>query len=58
MTVSQSIPVPHGAQWGYEVVVIVLVVVVVLACAGVSPEWVTAALSLMSVVAAAPRASR
>lgn len=49
MTVPQSNPVPHGAQWGYGVVVIVLIIVFVLARAGVSPEWVTAALSLLSV---------
>lgn len=52
MTVSQPNPVPYGASWGYGIVVVVLVIVIVLACAGVSPEWVTAAVTLLGAAAA------
>ncbi|GAA2656653.1 hypothetical protein [Streptomyces vastus] len=54
MTVPQCVNAPdggwtHGAKTWNRVVVIVTITVIVTACAGLSPEWVTAAATLLTV---------
>jgi hypothetical protein len=42
----------HGASEWHRVVIIVIITVIVTACAGLSPEWITAAAALLAVSAA------
>ncbi|WP_405655728.1 hypothetical protein [Streptomyces sp. RK9] len=55
MTVPQCVDAPdggqaHGANAWHVVVITVITVVIVLACAGVTPEWITAAAAVCAAV--------
>ncbi|GGY90031.1 hypothetical protein [Streptomyces poonensis] len=42
----------HGANGGHRLVVIVTITVIVTACAGLSPEWITAAAAMLAAIEA------
>lgn len=55
MTVPQCVDSPgdgpvHGAQRWHVIVVTVTITVIVLACAGVSPDWLSGAAALVGVM--------
>jgi hypothetical protein len=55
MTVPQCVNAPgdgwaHGANEWHRVVIIVTITVIVTVCAGLSPEWITAAAALLAVL--------
>lgn len=55
MTVPQCVDAPdggraHGAEEWHVVVITVTITVIVLACAGLSPDWITAAAAVVAVI--------
>lgn len=60
MTVPQYVDSPdgrraHGAERWHIVVITVTITVLVLACAGLSPDWITAAAALVGVIGSEQR---
>ncbi|MFC9621733.1 hypothetical protein ACFTXM_17640 [Streptomyces sp. NPDC056930] len=60
MTVPQCVNAPnerwaHGANEWHRVLIIVTITVIVTACAGLTPDWITAAATLLAASAAPSR---
>ncbi|MEU5900613.1 hypothetical protein [Streptomyces venezuelae] len=60
MTVPQCVNAPddgwaHGANEWHIVVITVTIIVIVLGCAGVTPDWIITAATLVGVAAGAAR---
>ncbi len=45
----------HGANEWHDVVITVTIIVIVTVCAGLSPDWITAAAALVTAAAASAR---
>ncbi len=60
MTVPQCVDSPdggraHGAEQWHVVVITVTITVLMLACAGLSPDWITATAAVIAVIGAEQR---